>query len=421
MAAKTAKEVFNMKMKEKMKTKHFCNAVMTALIAVIFSVLASCASAGVTGDPTVAQLAAQLAADIDAIEAGKATVSGDTVMLTGGVRLTTALTVPEGVTLDLTKETLQLANNAIFTVNGTVHAKAEGVNIDSAIATPATINGSGNISLKSKGRLLVIRDGKKLILDGVTLVGLADNSNRLVELGEGGELVMKSGAITGNTNTEEFANGGGVNVIGTFTMEGGKISGNTAKGVRTANGGGVFVSGGSTFTMTGGTISDNSTDYVNGGGGGGVAVASATFTMSGGTISGNSSTARNGEGGGGVRVFNSATFTMEGGAIFGNASENGGGVHVRNRSTFTMQGGRIQGGTDSDGFTKNTDTNSDGSSALYVHNSSTTAKWGTDGTYTKGGVSQTGGTDIVELKHLSQEDWDWGGGTDDTLIAMPGE
>jgi hypothetical protein len=102
----------------------------TLIIGMAFGlVLAGCTSTGGTEDPTAAELAAQLAEDINAIEAGKATVSGDTVTLTGGVRLeTVVLTVPSGVTLDLTKETLQLANNAILTVNGTVNAKAEGVN-----------------------------------------------------------------------------------------------------------------------------------------------------------------------------------------------------------------------------------------------------------------------------------------------------
>ena len=65
-----------------------------------------------------------------------------------------------------------------------------------------------------------------------------------------------------------------------------------------------------------------------------------------------------------------------------------------------MKGGRIQGNTDSDGFTKNTGTNA----ALYAI-SSTTAKWGTGGTYTKGGVPQSGGSDIGNLN--------------DTLIAIP--
>jgi hypothetical protein len=40
-------------------------------------------------------------------------------------------------------------------------------------------------------------------------------------------------------------------------------------------------------------------------------------------------------------------------------------------------------------------------------------KWGTGGTYTSGGVSQTGGSDIVTLNGGVY------GKTDDTLIAVP--
>jgi hypothetical protein len=112
--------------------------------------------------------------------------------------------------------------------------------------------------------------------------------------------------------------------------------------------------------------------------------------------------------GGGVRVFlsdsiSAGTFTMEGGAISGNTAEWGGGVHVK-ESTFTLKGGRIQGGTDSDGFTKNTGSEDSGAMNVYK----CWPKWGTGGTYTKGGVPQTGGSDIY--------DWD---GANDTLIAIP--
>ena len=63
------------------------------------------------------------------------------------------------------------------------------------------------------------------------------------------EITINGGLITGGTAN----NGGGVNVrSGTFIMEGGTISGNTAA----YNGGGVFVEGG-TFKMSGGAISDN--------------------------------------------------------------------------------------------------------------------------------------------------------------------
>jgi hypothetical protein len=363
---------------EEMKTKHFFNAVMAALIAVIFSVLTGCATGtgGGTGDPA--------AADINAIEVGKATVSGDTVTLAGGVRLITALTIPEGVTLDLTKETLQLGDNAIFTVNGTVNAKAEGINIDSAAASPATINGNGTIYLKSKGHLLGIWEGKKLILDGVTLTGLKDNDRPVVEMGDGGEFAMKSGAITGNTNNSEGAGGGGVGVWenGTFTMEGGAISGNSANGSRGSEGGGVRVNG--TFTMEGGEISGNTAKSDQYAAGGGVYVGSmsvSVFTMKGGTISGNSviSNGKN-NGGGGVRIgAEDAIFIMEGGTIYGASAEGG-----------------------------NANTATEDTAALSVWG---TAKWGTGGTYTIGGVPQTGGSNIFAE--------DWGGRTSDTLIAVP--
>jgi hypothetical protein len=352
-------------MEEKMKTKHFFNVVMAALTAVFFSVLAGCATSNDPGNdgPTAAtELATALGGE------SKATVNGDTVTLTGGVRLeNAALTVPSGVTLDLTKETIQLGDNAIFTVNGTVNAKAGGINVDSAAAGSATINGSGTISLQSKGCLLNIGGNKKLILDGVTLVGLPDNSDTLVRT-EGGEFVLKSGKITGNT----------------IVTEGG------------TPGGGVLINGSSgVFTMTGGEISGNNAREA-----GGVAISTGTFIMEGGMILGNTGWYM-----GGVSIGHGATFIMEGGAIFGNTAEDFGGVGIVN-GTFTLKGGRIQGSTDSDSFAKNTGNNA---ATLRVMNNST-AKWGMGGTYTKGGVPQTGNTDIVRLEAGF-------GGTNDTLIA----
>jgi hypothetical protein len=410
-----------------MKTKHFFNAVMATIIAVIFSVLAGCASIGATEDPTAAELANQLAADLNAIEAEKATVSGDTVTLIGGVRIeNAALTVPEGVTLNLTKETLQLGDNATFTVNGTVNVKAEGINIDSTAASPAAINGSGTISLKSKGRLLGIWEGRKLTLDGVTLVGMKDNDSSLVEIGEGGEFILKSGAITGNTRTsnEDKGAGGGVGVWqGKFTMEGGTISGNNAVRPGAGVGGGVSVGGeNATFTMEGGTISGNSASGKEGAGGGGVMIEESVFTMTGGEISGNSATGKVWSNGGGVKLAQGAAFTMTGGAISGNTAtcdnySEGGGVMMEGGATFTMEGGRIQGSTASDSFAANTLVGSNpNGAALDVGNS--TAKWGSGGTYTKGGLSQTGGGSIVDIVVVDDEAW---GGTDDTLIAEPAQ
>jgi hypothetical protein len=379
-----------------MTSKKFLSGMSAIALVFVFGlVLAGCASAYKEGPASDINAAAEkLASDINAIKPGSAEVNGSTVTLTEDVRLETTLTVPLGVTLDLTKETLHLANNTIFTVEGMVNGKGDSINIDSVAENPATVNGSGTIQLKSKGRLFGIWDNKKLILDGVALVGLKDNDKPVVEIGNGGEFVLKSGTITGNNIfNDNMAIGVGVRIDnGKFTMEGGTISGNIAKGGDGAFGGGVAVNGeGATFSMQGGSISGNTADLgINEGGRGG-----------------------------GVGAFNSGTFIMEDGTIFGNTSEYGGGVLVTNRAKFTMKGGRIQGGTDSDGFAKNTATNSDGGSALYVYNIYSSAKWGMGGTYTKDGVSQTGDSNLVEFVHLSNDDWDWRGITNDTLIAVP--
>jgi hypothetical protein len=115
-----------------------------------------------------------------------------------------------------------------------------------------------------------------------------------------------------------------------------------------------------------------------------------------------------GAGGGVVVQDPGTTFTMNGGTISGNYSdpansqEGGGGVEVYNSGTFILNGGRIQGTTPSGGFAENT-CNDANHGALFVL--SGTAKWGTGGTYTKAGATQTGGAAIAS--------------TDDTLIAIP--
>jgi hypothetical protein len=109
-----------------------------------------------------------------------------------------------------------------------------------------------------------------------------------------------------------------------------------------------------------------------------------------------------------ICVGGGATFIMEDGIIMGNSAiggsgiGEGGGVEAHGGSIFTMKGGRIQGNTDSDGLIKNSATDRD--AALHVGEENS-AQWWTGGTYTKGGIEQTGGSNI--------------GSTDETLIAIP--
>ena len=167
-----------------------------------------------------------------------------------------------------------------------------------------------------------------LNLNGYFLTGTGSSAVITVS---GGSLVLcdssddDSGLITGGSAYR----GAGVNVSnGTFTMNSGNISENTAS----RDGGAVYVGSGGTFIMNGGTISDNTASY-----GGAINVnLDATFTMNGGTISDNSATH-----GGGVYVYG-GTATINDGAITGNTtSYNGGGVFVEKSGSLTMNGGSI--------------------------------------------------------------------------------
>jgi hypothetical protein len=183
------------------------------------------------------------------------------------------------------------------------------------------------------GSLFTLEPGVTLVLQDVTLQGRGagfENSRALITVA-GGELLTGPGTIITENSSSSNNYGGGVFVgSGTFTMNGGSITGNTAT---YSGGGGVSVDSG-TFTMSGGSIMGNSAAI------GGVSVGSGTFTMNGGSIIGNASFGSAGV----VVVFGGGTFTMNGGSIAENTSSAyGGGVYVD--GTFTMRGGSITGNT----------------------------------------------------------------------------
>jgi hypothetical protein len=225
-----------------------------------------------------------------------------------------------------------------------------------------TIKGSGSnrtIALTNRtDSLFTVDTGITLVLGpNITLTGIENNIKALVQVKKGAKLVMQEGAkITGNTYDYFNSRGGGVFVAGTFTMEGGEISGNTAKtSTRSAYGGGVYVDDSATFVMNGGKISGNTVSSSSGSSttaspaspfGGGVYIrGGAVFIMNGGEISGNSvnSGVESAAYGGGVST--DGIFTMNGGKISGNrvtasrTSAYGGGIYTA--SAFTMKGGEI--------------------------------------------------------------------------------
>ena len=170
------------------------------------------------------------------------------------------------------------------------------------------------------------------------------------------EVTMNGGSITGNTAAN---NGGGVYAFsGTFTMNDGTIAGNKATA---KNGGGVYANGSTAFTMTGGTIGGSTAADANTAKyGGGVYVKNGTFTMSGGKVTGNSASKDGGgvrldkgtfnmsgsavisrntaDGYGGGVDANDGSFTMSGGSITGNNAIRGGGVELTGSGTMTVSG-----------------------------------------------------------------------------------
>ena len=121
---------------------------------------------------------------------------------------------------------------------------------------------------------------------------------------------MEYGKIT----HKEGRVGRGIYVNNIFTMYGGEISGNDAPSTSNKGyGGGVYVYDGCSFTMNGGKITSNTAGFC----GGGVYLSrKSNFTMNGGSITGNSAQMS----GGGVELYggnsgDDSTFTVSGKAV----------------------------------------------------------------------------------------------------------
>jgi hypothetical protein len=189
--------------------------------------------------------------------------------------------------------------------------------------------------------------------------------------GAGSEFTMSGEAkITSNTVTmngdhqhNDTTRGGGVyfdSPKGSFTMDGGEVSGNSVSGA-TSIGGGVAFAKGDSFTMKSGAVIKNNTvsSTVEGSffgqGGGGVYAASGVVVMEDGVIiENNTVTSASYAFGGGVYVaLDCVSFTMKNGAIIRNntaesTTESGpygyafGGGIKSDRSLF-IEGGTISG------------------------------------------------------------------------------
>jgi hypothetical protein len=257
------------------------------------------------------------------------------------------------------------------TLDGAVDTKIAGASIrlvskdnNEAVVNLASTSTGALVDISS---MFIVQGGAKLIVDkNVILQGYADTDSNgddttypLVVVGDAGKFEMLAGSkLSGANNatgvTGTGAPGGGVFVgkNGEFVLDGGEISGNTAK-----TGAGVYVEGeNAKFTMKSGEIKDNVL-AASGVGGVGVYVKALaedtgdatfvkapTFTMAGGSIT-NTAASIDGAGGGvyvvGNAVDKAAVFNMTGGTISGHklaATNEGGGVFVDKFGRFTQNG-----------------------------------------------------------------------------------
>jgi hypothetical protein len=252
-------------------------------------------------------------------------------------------------------------NNGKFTMNsGTISvnqssAGGGGVSADSGSTftmTGGTISGNKTTGtqpgtwfpLRYAGGGVLLQQGSAFVMSGGII-----RANQGIDGYGGGvcagySFTMTGGEISGNTTissteaAEVYNGGGGVYIDGlnggNFTLDSSAgrsvISQNKSK-----NGGGVYVGDGE-FTMNGSKISDNTAEES----GGGVYIEDiygATFTLNGGMINGNTALMK----GGGV--FRGGSFTINGGMIGDNEAHDGGGLYISGPSTTTMKGGEISG------------------------------------------------------------------------------
>lgn len=180
-------------------------------------------------------------------------------------------------------------------LSGSISSLSGNCYLTGNVTASGEIRISGNVTLCLNGHTLNL-SGKSLCIDSGSFT-LCDCKG--------------SGQITGGNNLP------GVIVYGgTFTMNGGTITGNTGGGVQATS-----ASGTASFTMNGGSITGNTVNVNNSSSffSGGVGVAGGSFTMNGGSITGNTATGTATlAASGGVLVYNGGSFTMNGGEITNN-------------------------------------------------------------------------------------------------------
>jgi hypothetical protein len=197
-----------------------------------------------------------------------------------------------------------------------------------------TIHGNGS-TLDAGGLDRALQQLGRLRIDHLTITGGTTEADHLLGRGDDGGAILAYGAVT-LTDTTLTANravrftsgrGGGIAVIGNFTMVRGLVTNNVSDDI----GGGIWALG-AVVTITDSTIDGNQTfiEERDAGGNGGSAALhigsneahGGTATVSGTTISNNVSTLCCGSQSGGGLIVQVATATVVDTSIVGNAANN---------------------------------------------------------------------------------------------------
>jgi len=219
-------------------------------------------------------------------------------------------------------------NTATATLGGGVNANTN---------STFTMNGgtiSGNIAGGNGGGLIVTNSAVSTI-NGGEISGNKGSNGGGVRISAGGVFTLVNGKINNNIASSD---GGGVSIAdasSVFNFNGGELSGNSGR-----DGGGIRMAGG-TFTMQNGKITGNTASL--GGGGASVSGTSSVFNIYGGSISGNTSVTN---AGGGAAAWGGAVINMTGGEIIANNAPSGAELRLSNSggsSTFNQSGGLVAG------------------------------------------------------------------------------
>ena len=283
---------------------------------------------------------------VENIDSAGGELSQGTYSLSGNVDLTDNLIIPAGakVTIDLNGHTLKgNGNGSVIVVNGELTIK------DSSSGGKIT---GGNASSSKGGGVLVKTRGSLQLLSGAITGNTAPYGGGVCVEPQA-TFSMDGGEISNNTSTNVKGSGGGgvavekeTNTVGSFTMNAGKISGNSSW----IQGGGVFSNG--TMIMNGGEISNNTAPA-----GAGIMSNYDTFTMNAGSVVNNTAdcteNVKNGGTfnnalGGGIKVANSK-FYFYGGTVSGNKVVSveginmcdGGGIHVNKNGEMHVKGSPV--------------------------------------------------------------------------------